>query len=467
MRTQEQLKETVRTQILSTPAETPDTAVCEQAGLLLRRGELVAIPTETVYGLAANALDDEAVQAVFTAKGRPQDNPLIVHVASAAWLERYAAEVPDAARRLIDAFWPGPLTVVLPCAPVLAPSVTAGLGTAGFRCPSHPVAHAVIEAAGVPLAAPSANRSGSPSPTEAAHVLADLDGKIAAVVDAGPCAVGVESTVVSVINGVPRVLRPGGVTPEQIKKVLGVVEIDPAVYAPLPADTAAASPGMKYRHYAPKAKITLVHGSAVAFGAYVRAHARTGDFALCFAGEETRFGLPGVAYGDENDPASQARALFGALRTLDTRGAKRAFARVAGEEGVGLAVYNRLLRAAGFSSVTAEEPAAPVEKAAVSAPRTEQPAPAAAKPVPAVEKTAPKKKAARKPAAKTAVQTAAQAETPKQAQAKPAKQTAARQAAEAQAAAAKATGAAAKPAAARKPAAKKRTTKQKPAQGSR
>lgn len=346
-------QEHTRTLVWTTDPLHPDDAVCQRAGTLLRRGGLVAIPTETVYGLAASALDDEAVQAIFAAKGRPQDNPLIVHVASKDWLSRYATEIPEAAQKLVDAFWPGPLTIVLPASPVLAPAVSAGLPTAGFRCPSHPAAHAILEAAGVPLAAPSANRSGSPSPTAAAHVLADLDGRVDAVVDAGDCPVGVESTVVALHDGVPRVLRPGGVTPAQLKEVLGAVEIDPAVLESLPDGVHAASPGMKYKHYAPKASITIVKGSLAAFIRYTHTHAKEGDFALCFEGEQKRIGLPCVTYGRASDPASQARALFGALRELDGRGARRVFARCHGETGVGLAVYNRLLRAAGFSVVTA------------------------------------------------------------------------------------------------------------------
>lgn len=342
----------MQTLLLKTDPDRPDPAVCAQAGALLRTGKLVAIPTETVYGLAGNALDGQAVHDIFTAKGRPQDNPLIVHLAAPDWLPRYAAEISEAARKLVDAFWPGPLTIVLPKRNVLSPAVSAGLPTVGFRCPSHPVASAVIEAAGVPLAAPSANRSGSPSPTTAAHVLADLNGRIDAAVDAGVCEVGVESTVVALHGDVPHILRPGGVTPAQLKAALGAVEIDPAVLEGLADNQKAASPGMKYKHYAPKAKVTILKGTLGAFSDYARAHAPDGTFALCFDGEQTHIGLPCISYGSAADPSSQARGLFGALRALDAQGAKTVFARCPEEDGVGLAVYNRLLRAAGFSVIT-------------------------------------------------------------------------------------------------------------------
>lgn len=341
----------MHTLLLKTDSLCPDPNVCQQAGDLLRMGKLVAIPTETVYGLAGNAMDEQAVHAIFAAKGRPQDNPLIVHIPAPDWLPRYAADIPDAARKLADAFWPGPLTIVLPKRDCLPDTVSAGLSTVGFRCPAHPVAQAVIEAAGVPLAAPSANRSGSPSPTTAAHVLLDLDGRIDAVVDAGPCAVGVESTVVSLHGGVPHILRPGGITPDQLKNVLGTVEVDPAVLKGLAPDAKAASPGMKYKHYAPKAKITILKGSLDAFSNYVRTHAERGTFALCFRGEQEKLGLPCVCYGSADDDGSQARGLFGALRELDKRSAQTVYARCPRETGVGLAVYNRLLRAAGFSVI--------------------------------------------------------------------------------------------------------------------
>lgn len=322
-----------------------------RAAEFLKDGKLVVIPTETVYGLAANALDAEAVTSIFKAKGRPQDNPLIVHVASPDWLERYAAEIPDAARRLMDAFWPGPLTIILKKLPIIPDVVSAGLDTVAFRCPSHPVAHAIIEASGLPLAAPSANLSGSPSPTLASHALADLNGRVSAVVDGGPCGVGLESTVITLCGERPRILRPGGVTPEQLSAVLGSVDIDRAVTHKVEAGERVASPGMKYKHYAPKAHVTILNGTLEKMAAYVNERACEGVAALCFEGEEDSFSVPCVTYGTRNDDLSQAQRLFDALRELDRIGAKTVYASCPRTDGVGLAVYNRLIRAAGFEVI--------------------------------------------------------------------------------------------------------------------
>ena len=240
-----------------TPDDQPALA---EIGALLRAGGLIGIPTETVYGLAANALDGQAVAKIFQAKGRPQDNPLIVHIAAFSQLYPLVGEVPTQAIRLARAYWPGPLTMILPKSPAIPEEVSAGLDTVAVRMPSHPLARAIIQAAGVPLAAPSANLSGSPSPTTAQHVLADMAGRIQAVVDGGPCSVGVESTVVTLASPCPRLLRPGGITPEQLRAVLGKVEIDRAVEEQLAVGEKAASPGMKYKHYAPKAHVVILRG---------------------------------------------------------------------------------------------------------------------------------------------------------------------------------------------------------------
>lgn len=322
------------------------------AGGLLAAGELVAIPTETVYGLAADALNGAAVANIFDAKGRPGDNPLIIHIADIADWAPLVTRIPEKAKALADAFWPGPLTVILPAAPCVPKEVTAGLSTVAVRLPSHPVARAVIRAAGCPLAAPSANRSGAPSPTTAARVMEDMDGRIAAVVDGGECAVGVESTVVDLSGDTPRLLRPGGVTPSQLKAVLGELIIDPAVTAQLEKGAKAASPGMKYKHYAPKAKVILVKADAERFAAFVNARKQEEPVALCFDGEETALEVPTVCYGGRHDPAAQARRVFDALRQLDDRGATVVYAACPDKEGVGLAVYNRLLRAAAFEVIT-------------------------------------------------------------------------------------------------------------------
>ena len=320
-----------------------------RAGELLRVGKLVAIPTETVYGLAANALDGKAVANIFAAKGRPMDNPLIVHIAHLNEILPLVKEFPDRARALAEAYWPGPMTIILPKADCIPNEVSAGLSTVAVRFPSHPAAQAVIRVAGVPLAAPSANSSGKPSPTCAEHVLLDLDGKIDAVLDGGDCGVGVESTVVTLAAEHPRLLRPGGVTPEQLRCVLGDLEIDPAVTHRLAEGQKAISPGMKYKHYAPSANVTILRSTAKAYLDYVNAHAAEGTFALCFEEDEEKLQVPFVSYGKESDSASQAHLLFDALRLLDERGAKIVYARCPSQEGVGLAVYNRLIRAAGFS----------------------------------------------------------------------------------------------------------------------
>ncbi len=328
-----------------------ETSVREAARLLLA-DEIVAIPTETVYGLAASALSDAAVPKIFAAKGRPQDNPLISHISTLEMLPMIVSKVTDAAYRLARAFWPGPLTIILPRAEAVADSVCAGLDTAAVRMPSHPVARAVIEAAGVPLAAPSANLSGSPSPTTAKDVLADMDGRIPLILDGGVCRVGVESTVVSLAGERPEILRPGHITRGQLSKALGCeVALSDAVLHPLREGQRAASPGMKYKHYAPKAEITILKGSLKAYKSYVEAHAADGLFALCFEGEEKELACPCVTYGRAGHPDEQARALFSALRALDARGARAAYARCPDEEDASLAVRNRLLRAAAFRVV--------------------------------------------------------------------------------------------------------------------
>lgn len=323
----------------------------ETAGALLKNGGLVAIPTETVYGLAANAMDGNAVAAIFAAKGRPMDNPLIVHISHLEQWKPLVKEIPPSALALAEHFWPGPLTMILPKSALIPDEVCAGQDTVAVRFPSHPIARAVIDAAGVPLAAPSANLSGSPSPTEAAHVLADLDGRIDAVLDGGPCKVGVESTVVTLAQDPPRLLRPGGITPEQLRQVLGRVEVDPAVMNPLAAGEKVLSPGMKYKHYSPRANVILVKGGLSAYLEYVNSRAADGVFALCYDGEQQALRVPAVTYGARTDASQQARHLFDALRRLDELGAHVVYARSPQPQGVGLAVYNRLIRAAGFEVV--------------------------------------------------------------------------------------------------------------------
>ena len=329
----------------------------EKAAELLRAGELVIIPTETVYGLAANALNPQAVANIFAAKGRPQDNPLIVHVDRMEMIPPLVKEVPQAAVKLAEAFWPGPLTMILPKSDAIPLVTSGGLDTVAIRMPSQPVARAIIARCGLPLAAPSANLSGSPSPTTARRCADDMDGRVAAIVDGGPCQVGVESTVVSLTGPVPVVLRPGAVTPEMIASVLGECQVDKSVLAKLEEGQKAASPGMKYKHYAPKASVTILRGSSESFCREVnrRGGQGTGVCALCFEEDLPRLTVPAIPYGHEDDDLSQAQQLFEALRELDERGAQVVYAREPHAGGVGLAVYNRLLRAAGFQVETLAE----------------------------------------------------------------------------------------------------------------
>ena len=318
------------------------------AAAYLRAGELVAFPTETVYGLGANALDGAAVKKIFAAKGRPQDNPLIVHIADTAELYHIAREVPDCAMRLAAAYWPGPLTMVLPKKDAIPDEVSAGLDTVAVRMPSHPVAAALIRAAGVPVAAPSANISGFPSPTAAQYVVDDMNGRIAAILDGGECEFGIESTVVTLATDPPELLRPGAVTVEQLREILGEVAVNPAVLNPLAEGAEAASPGMKYKHYAPRAQLSIVRGDLPAFAAYCAAHPGDADAAMVFEGEEADVPLPCVTFGKQADALSQAHRLFDALRELDAMGARKVFARSPSRSGVGLGVCNRLYRAAAF-----------------------------------------------------------------------------------------------------------------------
>ena len=246
-----------------------DKASIAQAAQLLRAGEIVGFPTETVYGLGANALSDPAVRKIFAAKERPADNPLIVHIAALADMEPLC-HINDMARRLAAAFWPGPLTMILPKKDIVPAVVTAGLDSVAIRMPSHPVARALIEACGLPIAAPSGNRSGRPSPTLAAHMLEDMDGRVPLILDGGACDVGVESTVVALTGDIATVLRPGGITPDMLAGVLGQVQVADSVMRPLREGEAAPSPGMKHKHYAPRARMTLYEGAAEAVAARIR-----------------------------------------------------------------------------------------------------------------------------------------------------------------------------------------------------
>lgn len=315
---------------------------------LLARGEIVGMPTETVYGLAADAENPRAVERIFAAKGRPQDNPLIVHIAETAQLEEYAHSIPDIAYRLAEKFWPGPLTMVLPKKPVIPDVTSAGLNTVGIRMPCHEAARSLIRYSGKALAAPSANLSGSPSPTEAAHVMADMGGRIPAVVDGGSCPVGVESTVISFEGNAVRLLRPGFVSAEELSEWAEVI-FDKHITEAAAEGEKVLSPGMKYKHYSPKANVTIVDGSREQYLDYVNHQVGDGVCAMIFGSESDGCMIPYIAYGNTSE--ERAAKLFAVLRKLDDNGAKQVYARMPSSDGVGLAVYNRLLRAAGFEIV--------------------------------------------------------------------------------------------------------------------
>ena len=323
----------------------------EKAKELILGGEVVAIPTETVYGLAANAFDESAVAKIFIAKGRPQDNPLIVHISDISQLDSLVEEIPEKVRVLAKKYWPGPLTMIMKKSDRIPSVVSGGLDTVAIRMPESEYARAIISVT-APLAAPSANLSGSPSPTKAKYVLEDMNGRIPLIIDGGECEIGVESTVVSFVGEKPRLLRPGGITLEQLEETIGEVEVDSAVLNKLEENRQASSPGMKYKHYSPKADITVVKGSLEDFRRYVK---DKGDFfALCFDGEE-KFFENALSYGSVDDPPSQAKRLFDALRELDENGAQKVYARCPDLKGMGLAVYNRLIRSAGFDIVEVEK----------------------------------------------------------------------------------------------------------------
>ena len=320
-----------------------------EAAAILRRGGLLGIPTETVYGLGADALNEDAVRRIFEAKGRPQDNPLIIHVPSADWLERYCQNVPPAAYRLAERFWPGPLTMILPRRDIVPLRTTGGLETVGVRCPDHPVTLAIIEAAGVPVAAPSGNTSGRPSPTTAQHMMEDMMGRIDGIVDGGPCAVGVESTIIDLTVQPPRLLRPGGLPLEALEQVLGEVAVDDAVRRKMGEGERPRAPGMKYRHYAPKAAVTVVAGPARRSAAYIREHLPQGAGVICFDEYAPLFtGHIVHRLGSVDDKLAQAQHVFDALRTFDDTDVMEIYAQCPDESGLGLAVSNRLKKAAGF-----------------------------------------------------------------------------------------------------------------------
>lgn len=323
-----------------------------EAGKMIAEGKLVAFPTETVYGLGANALNEEAVRNIYLAKGRPSDNPLIVHIAEKEDIVPLVKEVTPKAKALIDAFFPAPLTIILNKSDKVGKVVSGGLDTVAVRMPKNEIARKLIKASGCPIAAPSANTSGLPSPTRVKYVIDDMMGKIDGIIDGGDCEYGVESTVITLATDVPTLLRPGAITKEMIEAVIGEITVAPAVLEGMKNDEVAASPGMKYKHYAPKAKVVIVNADKKEYEKFV--NAQKGAFALCFNDDEVT--IPKVTFGRENDDLSQAKELFDALRELDEMGAKKVYARIPHKDGVGMAVYNRLIRAAAFCIIDLTKP---------------------------------------------------------------------------------------------------------------
>jgi L-threonylcarbamoyladenylate synthase len=344
---------------LHTKISLPTEEAIALAAQLIQSGELVAFPTETVYGLGANALDAQAVGKIFLAKNRPADNPLIVHVAAPEAAEELCYVTPEA-RALMRRFWPGPLTLLLQKKPFIPAVTNAGLQSVAVRMPDHPVALKFLKACGLPVAAPSANLSGRPSPTTARHVLEDMDGRIPLILDGGSCRVGLESTVLDLTGTVPAIVRPGGVTREMLQSVLPDVQVSETAMRPLRGDETAVSPGMRHRHYAPEGRLTLVGGEAdrveaVCKRLYREAETRGEKACLLVAAERLAKygGYQTYVLGSLKEPETIARSLFTALRRMDETGVREILCEAMDTDGIGLAIMNRLYRAASFRVVKA------------------------------------------------------------------------------------------------------------------
>ncbi len=326
------------------------------AAKLLTEGELVAFPTETVYGLGGNALNADAADKIYAAKGRPSDNPLIIHLAKASDADAYCV-TSELYYRLTDVFCPGPLTIVLPKKANVPPEVTGGLETVAVRIPSHPVAHRLLELCSFPIAAPSANLSGKPSPTTYAHIEHDLDGVVSMLIDGGACEVGLESTIIK-ITGQDQIalLRPGAITLEMLAPFAPEgIRIDPAVYEKLPEGVRPEAPGMMYRHYAPNAKLILLDGKDEDVYAYLRCRESEGEAfgLLCYEEEmNLTYGTIRISLGKRADPLDQAKRLFDCLRQFNETDVRLIYAHMPDKSGIGLAVFNRLMKAAGYETIT-------------------------------------------------------------------------------------------------------------------
>jgi len=350
----------LKTRVLKINDLQRDVNIIEQASELIRAGQVVAFPTETVYGLGANALDPRAVEKIFKAKGRPGDNPLIVHVSKTQDVDKLVKELPPKARALMETFWPGPLTIVFKKSSVIPSEVTAGLNTVAIRMPNHPVALRLIDYSGLPIAAPSANRSGHISPTTARHVLEDMDGIIPLILDGGKCRVGLESTVLDMTSDIPVILRPGGVTLEMLEGILGEVRVDLSVLKPVANGQKARSPGMKYVHYAPRAQVLIVRGRLDSIvkkiNELVKEYSASGMKVGVLATQETRESYHKgevLVLGERTRPAVMASNLFSVLREFDAKGVDIVLAEWVDTSNEGLAIMNRMIRAAGFNVIDA------------------------------------------------------------------------------------------------------------------
>lgn len=322
-----------------------------KAAEILKNGGLVGMPTETVYGLGANALNPNAVANIFKAKGRPMDNPLIVHISGFEDIEKFnlALDIPNKAKLLAENFWPGPLTMIFKKGSAIPNEVSAGLDTVAIRYPSHKTATKLIKSANLPLAAPSANLSGSPSPTTAQHVINDLNGKIDAVIDGGTSDVGLESTVITLAQDPPKLLRPGGITLEMLENVIGEVIVDNAVLNQLKDNEKPASPGMKYKHYAPKANVIILKATDRQFVDFINSNESEDVASICYDEDVEKLNVKTYSLGKKEALEKHAHNLFEILREIDSnKTIKTVYSRCPDTKGVGMAVYNRLIRAAGF-----------------------------------------------------------------------------------------------------------------------
>lgn len=339
-----------------------DEEIYRQAGQILKLGGLVAFPTETVYGLGGNALDSTASAKIYSAKGRPSDNPLIVHIADMSALYDLAAEVPESALALAKRFWPGPLTMILKKQDKVPDSITGGLGTVAIRMPNHKVALQLIKSSGVYVAAPSANTSGKPSPTKAEHVINDLSGKIDMIIEDDTVDIGLESTIIDLSEDIPTILRPGYITKKMLEEVLSVVNVDPAIMSSVRDGVVPKAPGMKYKHYAPNADITIVEGNQAKVVEFINARAleleAQGKNVAVMATEESKSQYickSVVAVGSKQDERSVARNLYAILRDFDKQNVDIVFSESFDDDNVGQAVMNRLMKAAGQKVIQLED----------------------------------------------------------------------------------------------------------------